>query len=166
MSIVKYQPLPIEITQNGGHHYRQLWRDDYAAVYEQRNAFGAFLGYEAIAIKRQEACRAFGRQYPAKELYPCSEDWGRLAVSVSDLDRAMDAAREFSRRAAKRQNTHLKGSDSSRIRQGRRGSQQGATLRPPVTSQRANFAPSKGMIGRTSKSNYRVVMRQLSTVTQ
>ena len=47
---MNYEPLPIEITQNGGHHYRQKWRDDYAAVYEQQNPFGAFLGYEAIAI--------------------------------------------------------------------------------------------------------------------
>jgi hypothetical protein len=130
---MSYEPLPIEITQNGGHHYRQIWRDDHAAVYEQRNAFGAFLGYEAIAIKRQEACRAFGRPYPAKELYPCSEDWGKLAVSVSDLDRAMDAASEFSRRAARRQSTHLKGPDSSRIAQGRLGSHRRATLRRPGT---------------------------------
>jgi hypothetical protein len=115
---MSYEPLPIEITQNGGHYYRQIWRDEHAAVYEQRNAFGALLGYEAIAIKHQEACRAFGKPYPAKELYPSSEDWGKLAVSMSDLDRAMDAAREFSSRAARRQSTHLKGPDSSRIAQG------------------------------------------------
>jgi hypothetical protein len=115
---MSYEPLPIEITQNGGHHYRQIWRDEHAAVYEQPNAFGALLGYEAIAIKRQEACRAFGRQYQAKELYPCSEDWGKLAVSVSDVDRAMDAAREFSSTAARRQSTHLKGPDSSQLSAG------------------------------------------------
>ena len=115
---ISYEPLPIEITQNGGHHYRQKWRDDYAAVYEQRNPFGAFLGYEAIVIKRQEQCRVFGRHYPAKELYPCSEDWGKRAISTSDLDRAMDAAREFSRRESLK--THRKAADSSRIRQARR----------------------------------------------
>ena len=120
-SAEKYQPLAIEIVQNGGHHYRQVWRDDHAAVYEQRNAFGAFVGYEAIAIKRQEPCRVFGRQYPAKELYPCSEDWGKLAISVSDLGRAMDAAKEFSKRREKRLlDPPQKGADSSRIAQGRR----------------------------------------------
>jgi hypothetical protein len=124
---MNYEPLPIEITQNGGHHYRQVWRDKHAAVYEQRNAFGAFLGYEAIAIKRQEACRVFGRQYPAKEIYPCSEDWGKLAVSVRDLDRAMDAAQEFSKRAKQRLTTRHKGSDSSRIPQGRRAKGHAAT---------------------------------------
>ena len=115
---MNYEPLPLEITQSGGHHYRQKWRDEHAAVYEQRNPFGAFVGYEAIAIKRQAACRVFGRQYPAKEIYPCSEDWGKLAISTSDLDRAMDAAREFSRRESLK--TRQKAADSSRIRQGRR----------------------------------------------
>jgi hypothetical protein len=115
---MNYEPLPLEVTQNGGHQYRQKWRDDYAAVYEQRNAFGAFIGYEAIAIKRQEPCRVFGRQYPAKQIYPCSEDWGKFAVSTSDLDRAMDAAREFSRRESSK--TRQSGADSSRIRHGRR----------------------------------------------
>jgi hypothetical protein len=123
---MSYEPLPIEVTQNGGHHYRQKWRDEHAAVFEQRNPFGAFVGYEAIAIKRQEPCRVFGRQYPAKEIYPCSEDWGRLAVSTSDLDRAMDAAREFSRRESLK--TRQKGADSSRIRQGRLGKAPAATL--------------------------------------
>ena len=27
-----YEPLPIKITQKGGHDYREVWRDDYAAV--------------------------------------------------------------------------------------------------------------------------------------
>ena len=63
----------------------------------------------------------FGKQYPAKELYPCSEDWGKLAISVSDLDRAMDAAKEFSKRREKRLlDPPQKGADSSRIAQGRR----------------------------------------------
>jgi hypothetical protein len=109
---VKYEPLPIEIVQNGGHHYRQIWRDDHAAVYEQRNAFGALLGYEAIAIKRAEACHAFGKDYRAREVYPCSEDWGRLAISTSDLGRAMDSAKEFSKRAKQRQKTHQNASNA------------------------------------------------------
>jgi len=41
---MKYKSLPTEITQNCGHHYHQVWRDDHAAVYEQRNAFGVHLG--------------------------------------------------------------------------------------------------------------------------
>ena len=107
---MSYAPLPIEITQNGGNHYRQIWRDDHAAVYEQRNAFAAFLGYEAIAVKRAEPCHAFGKDYPARELYPCSEDWGTRAISVSDLDRAMDAAKHLSKRVKHSQKTRQNGS--------------------------------------------------------
>jgi hypothetical protein len=114
------------MTQNGGHRYRQIWRGDFAAVYEQRNAFKTFLGYEVIAVKRQEAGRVFGRQYPAKEIYPCSEDWGKLAISTSDLDRAMDAARELSSRESL--NTHQKCADSSRRRQGSLGKARAASL--------------------------------------
>ena len=125
---MNYEPLPLEVTQNGRHHYRQIWRNDYAAVYEQRNPFGAFLGYEAIAIKRQEAGRVFDRQYPAKEIYPCSEDWGKLAISTSDLDRAICAAREYSKRAEQSLKTSQKTADNSRIRHRSRDKARATTL--------------------------------------
>jgi hypothetical protein len=118
---MNYQPLPIEITQNGGHHYRQVWRDDHAAVYAQRNAFGALLGYEAIAIKRAEPCHAFGKDYSARELYPCSEDWGTLAISTSDFDRAMDAAKHFSQRVKQSRKARQNGSKVALRRQQRCG---------------------------------------------
>jgi hypothetical protein len=128
------EPLPIELTQNGGHHYRQVWRDDYAAVYEQRNAFGAFLGYEAIAIKRAGPCHAFGKDYPPRELYPCNEDWGKLAISVSDLDRAMNAAKEFSTRAKQSQKTRQNSSNAS-LRQQQSARSGKALLRHTETAQ-------------------------------
>jgi hypothetical protein len=87
-----YEPLPIELTMNGGHHYSQVWRNADAAVYEQRGHYQQLLGYEAIAIKRQEATTMFGRSYPSKELYPNSEDWGRLAVTKDSIEAAKDAA--------------------------------------------------------------------------
>jgi hypothetical protein len=117
-----YEPLPINITQNGGHHYSQVWRDDYAAVYEQRNGFGAFLGYEAIAIKRADPCHVFGKDYPSRELYPCSEDWGRLAISTSDLNRAMEAAKHFSQRAKQSRKARQNGSKVALRQQQKAGS--------------------------------------------
>ncbi len=96
---MKYQPLPKKITQNGGHHYEQVWRDEHAAVYKQFGAFGQFIGYEAIAIKKTEPSEVFGKKYPAREVYPGNEEWGKLAISVSDLDRAKEAAQNFSKRA-------------------------------------------------------------------
>jgi hypothetical protein len=119
---IQYEPLPIEITQNGGHHYRQVWRDDYAAVYEQRNGFRAFLGYKAIAIKRADACHVFGKDYPSRELYPCSEDWGRLAISTSDLNRAMEAADHFSQRAKQSRKARQNGSKLALRQQQKAGS--------------------------------------------
>jgi len=118
---MKYEPLPVAITQNGGHHYRQVWRDGYAAVYEQRSAIGTLLGYEAITIKRQSPCRVFGKMYPAKEIYPCSEDWGKLAVSVSGRERAIAVAQEFSKTAKQSLKPHQKGPSRSRIGQVRPG---------------------------------------------
>ena len=118
----QYEPLPIKITQNGGHHYRQVWRDENAAVYEQRNGFGAFIGYEAIAIKRADPCHVFGKDYPAREIYPWAEDWGRLAISTSDLDRAMDSAKHFSQRAKQSRKARQDGSTVALRRQQKTGS--------------------------------------------
>jgi hypothetical protein len=78
--IMNYEPLPIEITQNGGHRYKQLGRNVDTAVYEQRGHYGQLLGYEVIRIKKQKAAEMFGRKYPAKEIYPCSEDWGDTGI--------------------------------------------------------------------------------------
>lgn len=115
---MKYQCLPVEIVQNGGHHYRQLWRDEYAAIYEQRNAFRTLLGYEVITLKRQGPCRVFGKLYPAKEIYPCSEGWGTLGVSVSDFERAMAIAQVLSE-VAKQKVKDCRQNDLCRSRIGR-----------------------------------------------
>lgn len=96
---MKYEPLALEITQNGGHKYKQVWRDEHAAVYEQRGAYGQLIGYEAIVIKRQKPKEIFGKHYSAKELYPTSEDWGTLAVSKNDLKEAISAAKKLAGRA-------------------------------------------------------------------
>ena len=93
----KYEPLAIEITQNGGHCYRQVGRNDDTAVYEQLGHYGQLLGYEVIRIKKQDACRMFGKDYPAKELYPSSEDWGSLAFTVNTLKRANEVAKGLSK---------------------------------------------------------------------
>jgi len=106
---MKYLPLAIEITQNGGHHYHQVWRDEHAAVYEQRGHYNQLLGYEAILIKRQEAQKVFGKWYEAKELYPVAEDWGKIAVTRRTLESAKEAAELFSKRASARAGGHMDG---------------------------------------------------------
>lgn len=96
---MKYQPLAVDIVQNGGHHYHQAWRDKDCAVYEQRGHYNQLLGYEAIVIKRQEAQFMFGKWYEAKELYPTSEDWGSLAVTKNDFGEAKEAALQLAKRS-------------------------------------------------------------------
>ena len=61
----------------------------------------------------------FGKMYPAREIYPCSEDWGKLAVSVCNLERAMTVAQELSKIAKQDLKGHQKGPCRSRIGQGR-----------------------------------------------
>lgn len=87
-----YEPLPLEITQNGGHKYRQVWRNERCAVYEQHGHYDQLLGYEAILIKHQEAKRVFGKDYPDKELYPTSEDWGKYGKTCDSIEEAKKAA--------------------------------------------------------------------------
>lgn len=99
---MKYQQLAKEMTQNGRHHYKQVWRDENAAVYEQYGMSGLFLGHEVIVIKKQSPTHIFGKDYPAKELYPCSEGWGTFAWSVDrDRDKAVVRAKELSERCQK-----------------------------------------------------------------
>lgn len=98
---MKYQPLEKELTQNGGHHYTQIWRDENAAVYEQRGTSGKLLGHEVIVVKKAPPQAMFGREYPARELYPSSEDWGRFAWTVKDRDDALERARKVSSRCTK-----------------------------------------------------------------
>lgn len=100
---MNYEPLALDIKQNGGHDYHQVWRDDNAAVYEQRGHYGQLLGYESIAIKRQEAKEIFGRSYSAREIYPSSEDWGTLGFTKNNLEDAIETAKALSKRARKRQ---------------------------------------------------------------
>jgi len=99
---LKYLPLAIEITQNGGHHYHQVWRDEHAAVYEQKGALRTVIGYEAITIKKRPEEMKFGKLCPAREIYPCSEDWGTIAVTRRDLESAIEAAKGLSKRASAR----------------------------------------------------------------
>ena len=119
----KYQKLPLELTQNGGHRYVQVWRDDHAPVYEQHNAI-RLIGYEAITIKKQEAKSVFGKDYPAKELYPCSEDWGTLAFTTNSLEKAIGYAQSLSKRV---ETACQKAISSARIRPPRTGTGVSAT---------------------------------------
>jgi len=58
-------------------------REEKKAIYLRSDGY-----YEAFKIKIQEACEIFGREYPKKELYPCNESFGDIAICTSLLKQA------------------------------------------------------------------------------
>jgi len=70
----------------------------------------------------------FGKDYPAKELYPCSEDWGTLAFTTNSLEKAMAYAQSLSKRV---ETARQKAISSTRIRQRRTGTRVSVTKTHP-----------------------------------
>lgn len=72
---------------------RQVKRGRRCAIYSVHNKAGTLYGHEVIRIKQRDAEEAFGRDYPAREIYPNNEEWGRLAWSygVNQTAEAMTA---------------------------------------------------------------------------
>lgn len=98
---MNYEALRRDFTGNGNHRYHQIWRDDHAAVYEQFNPADRLLGYEVIVIRRQTAQERFGKQLPAKELYPSSEEWGQYAWTLGNKSSALDLGQSLSQQCQK-----------------------------------------------------------------
>jgi hypothetical protein len=75
------RPLPLEVGHSD-HKCQQVWRDNTHSVYQHFGSHGQFIGWEAILIKVAPAARLFGKDYPAREVYPSNEGFGRYALSV------------------------------------------------------------------------------------
>jgi len=75
------RPLPLEVGHSD-HKCQQVWRDNTHAVYQHFGSHGQFIGWEAILITVAPAARIFGKDYPAREVYPSNEGFGRYALSV------------------------------------------------------------------------------------
>jgi hypothetical protein len=72
-------------------------REGDFAIYEQRWRDSENVCYEVVRIQRCEAQTLFGRQYPAREVYPSSERWGEHGWTVLTKDAAFDKLRELGR---------------------------------------------------------------------
>jgi len=85
-----YKPLPVEF-QSRGFNYHQIAREGDMAIYEQRWNDSPNVCYEVVRLRRREA-ETFpdGRQYPAREVYPSSEQWGQHGWTVLTRDAAFD----------------------------------------------------------------------------
>ncbi len=87
--------LPLRIGHSD-HECLQAWRDATHAVYKHFGAYGQFIGWEAIKIKRKPAEVRFGRALPEREVYPTASDFGKYALSVGaayDLEHAIEKAK-------------------------------------------------------------------------
>lgn len=70
-------------------HYELVVRDDDVAIYKQRLRPGeGCLAYEVFKIKKVKECVIVGKKVEAHEAGPSNEDFGRIAWSYPDLERA------------------------------------------------------------------------------
>lgn len=77
-----YLQLPLKL-KTGDFVMTQVMRTSTKAIYEGQN------GYEVIRITKRPAESFFGRQYPARESYPSTSDWGTLAWSYITFPKAL-----------------------------------------------------------------------------
>ncbi|PYJ46859.1 MAG: hypothetical protein DME50_13115 [Verrucomicrobia bacterium] len=92
-----FKALPASLGHSD-HRLEQVWRDSSHAVYKHFGAFGQYIGWEAIKIKREPARRIFGKDYPEREVYPGAAAFGRSALSVGaqhDLGHAIEQAKRL-----------------------------------------------------------------------
>jgi hypothetical protein len=77
-----------------GHSYftlTQLKRVGNVAIYKQTKGKQS-PAFEVVVFREYEAFHAFGKDFPAGERYPCSEDWGTYGFTYITLK---DAERKF-----------------------------------------------------------------------
>jgi len=97
-----FEKLPEEISK-AGFTYRLYCRKGKYAICEQymkevacpipgEPKKNVLIGYEVIVIRKQKAQTFFGREYPAKEIYPGPESWGTFGFSFKNLK---DAKNKF-----------------------------------------------------------------------
>jgi hypothetical protein len=91
-----YKPLPKEVRRDG-FDYRQIAREGYAAIYEQRwtGCAEPSVCYEIIRVKRREGFEINGRFIEPAEVYPPSESWGLDGWTVQDKETAFCKLREL-----------------------------------------------------------------------
>jgi hypothetical protein len=93
-----YRSLPKEFLRDG-FTYRQIARENDAAIYEQKwsGCSEPSVCYEIIRIRRREGFSIGGRFIPPAEVYPRSEQWGELGWTLTDRDAAFAKLRELAK---------------------------------------------------------------------
>ena len=106
-----FEPLPMTKSKNG-YAYRQIKRNDKAAIYEQsvekevNGEIGKIVGHEVFRIQISKAYSLVQKNgskkgqvynYPAAERFPGNEDFGKWAWAYTTLDQAMVKFNELSK---------------------------------------------------------------------
>lgn len=79
--------LPLKTTSYGW-TLTQIKRDRTRAIYEQSKD-GQVCAYEVIRIEVAKPFTIAGKEYPEREVYPKSEDWGRTGWTCMTHDAAI-----------------------------------------------------------------------------
>jgi hypothetical protein len=91
-----YKPLPKGFRKDG-FNYRQIIRDNNAAIYEQtwNGCLEPSISYEVIHIRKREGFEINGRYVEPGEVYPNSEAWGVDGFTLTDKDAAFAKLRQL-----------------------------------------------------------------------
>ena len=91
-----HRPLPTQF-RHDGFDYRQIAREDDAAIYEQTWAgcSNPSVRYEVIRIRRRDGFHIDGRFVEPAETYPNSEAWGVDGFTLNDKEAAFARLREI-----------------------------------------------------------------------
>jgi len=81
--------LDLEIKCNG-RTYTQIKRDDYKAMYLSNDGY-----YEVFRIPVALPSEVFGVQYPLRERYPSTEEFGYIAWCIRDKNYAEEKYNEI-----------------------------------------------------------------------
>jgi hypothetical protein len=94
-----YRPLPKHF-QRDGFTYRQIARENDAAIYEQRwnGSRDPSISYEVIRLRRRDGFQIGDRFVEPSEIYPRSEAWGVDGFTLSDKDAAFAKQAELERK--------------------------------------------------------------------
>lgn len=88
INIKKMKRLPPELQKNG-FQYTLILRGHKSCIYKQ-HVTATIKHFEVFLIKTMPAKEIFGKQYPAREIFPANEDFGYTAWSCFTLDNAMN----------------------------------------------------------------------------
>lgn len=81
------KPLPTEF-KKGEFTHKLVRREGNAAIYWRKAPHHRDAHYEVVVIQQQKAYSRFGKDYPAAEHYPPSEEWGTNAWTYNRLEDA------------------------------------------------------------------------------